>query len=475
MSLIQPRLSRGLRDLLPEDTLARQAMIDVVKGVYELYGFVPLITPAIEYLDVLSGSGGKEIQESIFTARNPEEEQLGLRFDHTVPLARVIAQYKDLPKPFRRYAIGPVWRADKPGPGRFREFLQFDIDSVGVQSEMADTEIISGICDSMEALGVTTYQVRFSSRRVLNLLLTYAEITPERAADVFRVIDKLEKIGPQKVRLEMTTGYTDESGDKIPGLGMTTEQVDQIEKFIAIKSAQRADVLKQLHDTFGSIPGAADEIGVLEKISHNLDVAGYHDDRVVIDLSIARGLAYYNGPVFETILLDAPQFGSMFSGGRYDDLVMRFLGERVPATGASMGVDRLLAALRALNKVPIRKSTADVLLTTFDTQMKDDYTAMTFELRRAGIRTEMYFGTDRAGKQIKFADKLEIPIVLLYGPDEKAKNVVTIKDMSVGRARAQQLTGSRDQWLQERPGQFEVPREKLAEAIRDLLAKIKAA
>ena len=473
MTLVQPRLSRGLRDLLPEETLARQQMIDVVRGVYELYGFVPLTTPAMEYLDVLSGSGGQEIQQSIFTASNPEEEQLGLRFDHTVPLARVIAQYKELPKPFRRYAIGPVWRADKPGPGRFREFVQFDIDSVGVSSELADTEIICGICDSMEALGVTNYQVRFSSRRVLNLLLAYANLTAERAADVFRVIDKLEKIGAQKVRLELTTGYTDESGDKIPGLELSGEQVDQIERFIAIQSPVRAQVIQQLNDTFGSIPGATEEIAVLEKISHNLDVAGYNDNRVLIDLSIARGLAYYNGPVFETILMDAPQFGSVFSGGRYDDLVMRFLGERVPATGASMGVDRLLAALRFLNKIKGRKSTAEVLVTTFDTAMKDDYTAMTFELRRAGIRTELYMGTDRAGKQIKYADKQEVPVVLLYGPDEKAKGVVTIKDMSVGRARAQQLaSGARDQWLQERPGQFEVPRTELVSAVRDLLATI---
>jgi histidyl-tRNA synthetase len=472
MNLVQPRLSRGLRDLLPEDAMARQHMIDVVRGVYELYGFVPLTTPAVEYLDVLSGSGGQEIQQSIFVVRNPEDEQLGLRFDHTVPLARVIAQYKELSKPFRRYAIGPVWRADKPGPGRFREFLQFDIDSVGVQSEMADTEIIAGICDCMEALGVSNYQVRFSSRRVLNLLLTYAAITPERAANVFRVIDKLEKIGVEKVRLELTAGYTDESGAKIPGLGLTAEQVDQIERFLAIQSPRRADVIKELHDTFGSVPGANDEIAILEKISHNLDCAGYHEDRVIIDLTIARGLAYYNGPVFETILLDAPHFGSVFSGGRYDDLVMRFLGERVPATGASMGVDRLLAALRALDKVKVRKSTADVLVTTFDPQMKDDYIAMTFELRRAGIRTELYLGADRAGKQIKYGDKLEIPIVLLYGPDEKTKGVVTIKDMSVGRARAQQLTGSRDQWLQERQGQFEVPRGSLVASVRELLAKI---
>src|SRR5205823_192460 len=283
MNLVQPRLTRGLRDLLPEDTLARQAMIDVVRGVYELYGFVPLTTPAVEYLDVLSGSGGQEIQESIFLVQNPEEEQLGLRFDHTVPLARVIAQYKELPKPFVRYTIGPVWRADKPGPGRFREFVQFDIDAVGVQSEMADTEIIGGICDSLDALGVSRYQVRFSSRRVLNLLLTYAAITPERAASVFRVIDKLEKIGIAKVRQELTTGYTDESGDKIPGLGLTTAQVEQIEQFLGIRADSRAEVIKQLRETFGSIPGASEEIGVLEQMSHFLDVAGYHDDRVIID------------------------------------------------------------------------------------------------------------------------------------------------------------------------------------------------
>jgi histidyl-tRNA synthetase len=343
---------------------------------------------------------------------------------------------------------------------------------VGVQSELADAEIISIICDSMEALGVSNYQVRFSSRRVLNLLLAYASITPERAAGVFRVIDKLEKIGRAKVRLEMTTGYMDESGDKIPGLGLSVEQVDQIERFLAIQSEKRSDVIRQLQETFGSIPGAAEEIAVLEKISSNLDAAGYHDDRVIIDLSIARGLAYYNGPVFETILLDAPQFGSVFSGGRYDDLVMRFLGERVPATGASMGVDRLLAALRALEKIKVRKSTADVFVTTFDPQMKDDYIAMAYELRRAGIRTELYLGADKAGKQIKYADKLEIPVVLLYGPDEMAKGVVTIKDMSVGRARARQITENRDQWLQERPGQFEVPREKLVSAVRELLGRM---
>jgi len=472
MSLVEPRLSRGLRDLLPEDSIARQHMIDVVRGVYELYGFVPVTTPAVEYLDVLSGSGGQEIQQSIFTAQNPEKEQLGLRFDHTVPLARVISQYKELPRPFRRYAIGPVWRADKPGPGRFREFLQFDIDSVGVQSEMADTEIMCCVCDSLAALGVSNYQVRFSSRRVLNLVLAYASIPVERGVDVFRVIDKLDKIGPQKLRLELTEGYFDESGARISGLGLTTAQVDRIEQFLAIKSPIQNELLTQLHQVLGSVPGADEEIGVLQKISHNLQLMGHGDEHVVIDLSIARGLAYYSGPVFEPHLPDAPQFGSVGGGGRYDDLVKRFLGESIPATGASIGIDRLFTALQFLKHIKTRKSTADVLVTTFDPQMKDDYIAMTGELRRAGIRTEMFLGGEKAGKQIKYADKIEIPIVLLYGPDEKTKGVVTVKDMSVGRARSKQITENRDQWLQERPGQFEVPRGNLVTAVRELLAKL---
>src|SRR5688500_449195 len=235
-NIVEARLSRGLRDLLPDQMLARQQMIDVIRGVYELYGFVPLSTPAIEYLDVLSGSAGQEAQQSIFRVSNPENEALGLRFDLTVPLARVIAQYRDLPRPFRRYQVSPVWRADKPDKGRFREFTQFDLDSVGTESEIADTEIIAGMCDTLSALQVENYLVRFSSRSILNLLLKYSGISEEQSVDVFRVLDKLDKVGPQKVRLELMGGYKDESGDTIRGLGMTGEQVDRIEHFLKIKS-----------------------------------------------------------------------------------------------------------------------------------------------------------------------------------------------------------------------------------------------
>src|SRR4029077_19977899 len=243
---VEPRLSRGLRDLMPDQMLARAEMIDTIRGVYERYGFVPLSTPAIEYLDVLSGSAGEETQESIFRVTNPENEALGLRFDLTVPLARVIAQYADLPRPFRRYQVSSVWRADKPDKGRFREFTQFDLDSVGTESEVADTEIIAGMCDTLTALLVGRYVVRFSSRAILNLLLVFVGIRQEQSADVFRVLDKLDKLGIDKVRRELREGYKDESGDVIRGLGLRREQVEKIEEFLAIKSDSRREVVTPL-------------------------------------------------------------------------------------------------------------------------------------------------------------------------------------------------------------------------------------
>ena len=464
---VEPRLSRGLRDLLPDQMLARQRMIDTIRGVYELYGFVPLATPAIEFLDVLSGSAGQEAQQSIFRVTNPENEPLGLRFDLTVPLARVIAQYKDLPRPFRRYQVSPVWRADKPDKGRFREFTQFDLDSVGTVSEIADTEILAGMCDTLSKLEVGPYLVRFSSRGLLNLMLRHAGIEEGRGTDVLRVLDKLDKIGIEKVRRELMDGYKDESGDTIRGVGLTSDQVEKIERFLAIKGS-RSEVVAQVTELFG----AAEEIDVVEKISKHLYALGYGDDRVSLDLSIARGLAYYTGPVFEAILLDAPQFGSVFGGGRYDNLVMRFLGEAIPAVGASIGVDRLLAALDALGRIDKRKATAQVLVVNMDPSLAGDYMQMTWELRRAGIPTELYVGMKkRAGQQLQYADQYDIPIALLYGSNEKEQGIVTVKDMSVGREKAKAV-GDRKEWLAARPGQITVQRADLVESIRKLLTEI---
>ncbi|MBV9071953.1 MAG: histidine--tRNA ligase [Acidobacteria bacterium] len=471
---VEPRVSRGLRDLLPDQMLARQSMIDTIRRVYELYGFVPLSTPAIEFLDVLSGSAGQEAQSSIFRVTNPENEALGLRFDLTVPLARVIAQYKELPRPFRRYQVSPVWRADKPDKGRFREFTQFDLDSVGTESEVADTEVIAGMCDTLSALNVGRYLVRFSSRAILNLLLDFAGISAEQGVDVFRVLDKLDKVGLDKVSRELMNGYKDESGDTIRGVGLGADQVDRIKRFLDIKSDSRRDVVASVRELFAGLDHAAAQIDVVEKISNHLYNLGYGDDRVSLDLSIARGLAYYTGPVFEAILLDAPQFGSIFGGGRYDGLVMRFLGEPIPAVGASIGVDRLLAALAHLGRVDTRKATARVLVTSMDRAMTDDYLQLTWELRRANIPTEFYIGTaKRLGKQLEYADQYDIPLAILCGSNEKAQGIVTVKNMAAGRAKASMLD-DRSKWLAERPGQTTIPRERLVEGIRDLLAEIES-
>ncbi|PYQ32451.1 MAG: histidine--tRNA ligase [Acidobacteria bacterium] len=471
-STVQPRLSRGLRDLMPDQMLARAEMIDTIRHVYELYGFVPLNTPAIEYLDILSGTAGQETQQAIFRVSNPENEALGLRFDLTVPLARVIAQYADLPRPFRRYQVSSVWRADKPDKGRFREFTQFDLDSVGTESEIADTEIIAGMCDTLAALRVGRALVRFSSRSILNLVLDFAGVPQERSGDVFRVLDKLEKAGMEKVRLELMHGYKDESGDTIRGLGLHREQVGRIEQFLAIKSDSRRDVISQLRELFSGVANAPARIDEVARISDHLYALGYGDDRVALDLSIARGLAYYTGPVFEAILLDAPQFGSVFGGGRYDNLVMRFLGERIPAVGASIGVDRLLAALAHLGAIGTRKATARVLVTNLDATLTEDYLQMTWQLRRAGIPTELYIGQAKAiGKQLKYADQYEIPLVILYGTNEKSQGMVTVKNMAVGRAKAAKV-GDRSAWLAQRPGQTTIPRNELVDGVRKLLAEI---
>lgn len=465
---IHPRLPRGLRDILPEQMLARQHIIDTARRHYELYGFVPLDTPAIEYAEVLAGKS--DTHKARFGVTGPEGEALGLRFDHTMPLARVIAQHPELPRPVRRYQVAPVWRADKPGKGRFREFIQFDLDSVGVESEIADTEVMAAICDVLDDLGIR-YRVRYSTRLALDRLMVFAGVREEQSHDVFRVIDKLDKIGPEKVRLELLDGYADESGAFISGLHLRPSQVDRIEAFLAIKSPRRAEVIAGLRDLFAQVYGARDVIDGLERVSRNLSALGYGDDKVSIDLSVARGLDYYTGTIFETVALDAEEFGSIFGGGRYDDLLARY-GERVPAVGAALGVDRLLSILEHLGRSDGRKSTARVLVANIEPSLESEVMALTWELRRAGIESELYLGTARSvGKQLKYADRCGIPLVALYGSDEKSREVVTLKNMSTGRAPAT-VTTEREEWLASRFGQFEVRRTDCAAAIARILGRV---
>jgi histidyl-tRNA synthetase len=459
-----------MRDLDPRHMLARERILDTIREVYTLYGFVPLQTPAVEHLDVLFGSAGQESQKQTFHVTGPDDEHLGLRFDLTVPLARFVAQHPDLPLPFRRYQVSPVWRGDKPDKGRYREFTQFDVDSVGMPSEIADAEIIACMCDTLQKLGFR-YLVKFSSRALLNLLLLFAGIPQELGVAVFRVLDKLEKIGIERVRRELMTDFRDESGEQIPKSALRRAQVNRIEKFLNVKGNRR-QVIAEVRDLFHNVHAAADEIDVVANISDHLYAMGYDDDRVAIDLSVARGLSYYTGPVFEAVALDAPEVGSIIGGGRYDKLIERFGGGRLPATGASIGVDRLIEVMERLGLAGHRKATARVLVTSIDPSLVGECLAMTKDLRDAGVPTELYLGAERGmKKQLKYADQNEVPLALLYGSNERAKGTVTLKDMAAGQKEAAGLA-DRVEYLQKRQGQYDVPRAELVQTVKRMLADI---
>lgn len=472
--IVEPRLLRGFRDTLPSQMIARQRIIGIVRSAYERYGFRPLDTPALEYRATLMGYG-EENTKQIFDFRNPEEEHVALRFDLTVPLARVVAQYTDLPLPFKRYQVGPVWRADKPDPGRYREFTQFDIDSVGASSLAADVEILSAMHDAFRALGVERFRMRFSDRKVLNSLLDYAAIPHTMAHGVFRVLDKLEKIGLEGVVAELTKGRVDVSGDRIPGLGLADAQVDRIREFVALPKGKRDEVLANLSRLFAGVPSAQEAVEDLAFLNTSLQSLGIPDDRVALDLSIARGLDYYTGPVFEGILLDAPEFGSVFGGGRYDGLVERFLGKKIPAVGGSIGIDRLLAALQKTGSVDDTSATAKVLVLVMERERLADYLAIAQEIRRAGINTEVYVGEEKSlRKQLQYADRLGIPVGVIVGGNEFADNTVTIKDLKSGAQLQEKKSATpgveRDKWLERsRSVQRTVPRARMVQEITAML------
>jgi histidyl-tRNA synthetase len=454
---------------------ARLRIIATIRSVYERYGFQPLDTPAQEYHATLMGYG-EENTKQVFSFRNPEEEDVALRFDLTVPLARVVAQYPDLVLPFRRYQVAPVWRADKPDPGRFREFTQFDIDSVGTSSMAADVEILCAIYDALRALGIEKFRIRFSDRKVLNSLLDFADIPRERSHTVFRVLDKLDKIGPEGIAAELTGGRIDASGDRIPGLGLATDQVNRIMKFLALPQGNRREVLAAMTDIFRNVPSAPEAAEELEFICSSLERLGIPEEYVVLDLSIARGLDYYTGPVFEAILTDAPEFGAVVGGGRYDGLVERFLNRKIPAVGASIGIDRLLAAMQKLGLVELAASTAQVLVTVMEPSKIGDYQKITRELRQAGINTEMYLGDETSlGKQLQFANRQDVPIAVIIGSEEFSRDEVTVKNLRLGaRLQDKKKTAAgkeREEWLKlSRTVQTTVPRAEYIALVKKVLA-----
>lgn len=471
--LVQPQVLKGFQDYLPAQAIVRHHVIDAVRGVLERYGFAPIDTPALEYLATLVGTAGEETNKQIFRLKSPEHEDIGLRFDLTVPFARIVAQYgQDLKMPFRRYHYGSVWRADKPGPGRFRQFMQFDFDAAGSSSMAVDAEIVGILTEIMAALQVDAYVVQFNHRKVLDALLHAAGLDDEATQKhVMRVIDKLDKVGLRELEKELGEGRVDESGDPIRGVGLDAETIGTIVGFLALTGDTRRDVLNTLRDYLPANDVTESVLSEVAELLDGIDALNLPEDKVQFLPSLARGLDYYSGPVFETVLTEARNFGSIMGGGRYDGLVRRFLDQSLPATGASVGVDRLIAALESIGALKLEPTTTQALVVVFNDVPLPEYLRLAGQLRAAGINTEIYFGeyAGKVGRQLSFADERNIPVAVIMGGSELAGGTVQVKDMLEGKAKRAGIEEHEAYRSMGRVSQQEVPRDGLVEAVRALL------
>ncbi len=474
---LKARLPRGLVDRHAGTIKAADAMIAKIKAVYERYGFEPVETPLIEYTDAL----GKFLpdqdrpNEGVFSFQDDDEQWLSLRYDLTAPLARYVAENFDaLPKPYRSYRQGWVFRNEKPGPGRFRQFMQFDADTIGAASPAADAEMCMMMADTLEALGLERgqYVIRVNNRKVLDGVMEAIGLAGDenagRRLTVLRAIDKLDKFGVEGVRLLLGAGRKDESGDFTKGAGLDETAIEK--------------VVSRLTAAFGANTGVdaggieAEGLRELAEIQSLISAAGYGPDRILIDPSVVRGLEYYTGPVFEAELLfetvndkgEPARFGSIGGGGRYDGLVGRFRSESVPGTGFSIGVSRLMAALTALGKISTTPEPGPVVVTIFDRDRMGDYQRMVKLLRDAGIRAELYLGGSGPKAQLKYADKRNSPCVIIQGGDERAKGVVQIKDLALGKQMSAEITDNAA-WREGRPAQQEVAEADMVEAVRRIV------
>lgn len=477
---------KGFKDDFGADVLARREMLQNISDVYELHGFEPLESSAVETVEAL-GKFLPDVERpnaGVFAWQEDEDagnaSWLALRYDLTAPLARVYAQYRnDLPTPYRRYAMGPVWRNEKPGPGRYRQFYQCDADTVGSSNVAADAEICAMLVDAFDRLGLSRsdYMVRINNRKILNGVLETMQVSDAVTRDaVLRTIDKFDKVGEQGVRQLLTVGRKDASGAFIDGVGLGDAQCDPVLSFLTSRADGNARTLTNLSAAVGGSDEGAQGVAELEQMAALLDALGYQEDRICLDPSVVRGLGYYTGPVFEAELtfdvLDDKgrkrQFGSVAGGGRYDDLVKRFTGQSVPATGVSIGVDRLLTALREKGRMSGERP-GPVVVTVMDRERMADYQTMVAELRNAGIRAEVYLGNPKNfGNQLKYADKRNAPVAIIEGSSERDAGIIQVKDLILGAQIAE--NASLEEW-KERPSQIEAKRSDLVATVREMLGR----
>jgi len=483
----EARSPRGFADKRADTLRAERRLLEAVSAVYERYGFEALDTGAFEYADAL----GKFLPDAdrpnagVFALQDDPEaegggEWMALRYDLTAPLARFVAQnWEGLPKPFRRYAMGAVWRNEKPGPGRFREFVQCDADTVGSARPEADAEIVAMAAEGLEAAGLArgAYVLKVNNRKLLNGLLCAAGVQDDgQKLGVLRAVDKLDRLGPDGVRLLLGEGRKDESGAFTKGAGLQAKAAESVLAFVAAAGETRASTLAKLADVIGGSAEGDAGLEELARIDAALKGMGVAEDQARFDPSVVRGLEYYTGAVFEAELLmqttdDRGQkvnFGSIGGGGRYDDLVARFTGQPVPATGFSFGVSRLAAALRAAGVEEDRGPRGPVVVIAFDEDGMDDYFRAVSELRAVGIAAEVYLGASGMRAQMKYADRRLAPAAVILGGDERANGQVTIKDLDLGRALSSGVDGN-EAWRAERPGQVTVARDQLTPVVRAII------
>ena len=502
------RVPKGMRDIGPAELRQTHAMLETIRAVYERYGFEPLETPMFEYTDALGkflpdqdrpNAGVFSFQDVVPEARDPKdsEQWLSLRYDLTAPLARYVAEnFQDMPKPFRRYATGSVFRNEKPGPGRFRQFTQFDADTVGAESVAADAEMCMLAADTLEALGIPRgqYVIKVNNRKLLDGLRLALGITEDaKWLTVMRAIDKLDKFGSEGVRLLLGKGRKDESGDFTKGADLTAEQADLVLKAVQGNFEMPGEVKMELasdqrhpdeiyilnrRQFFQDQAAFQDGLTELDDMRKVFAAAGYGADRIRIDPSVIRGLEYYTGPVFEAELLilatdekgNPVRFGSVGGGGRYDDLVARFTGQKVPATGFSIGVSRLQAALNLIGRAP-KPALGPVVVTVMDKDRIADYQKMVQTLREANIRAELYLGNPKKfGRQLEYADKRGSPVVVIQGTNEREAGQVILKDLIEGAKAAAAITDNKE-WKEARPAQVSVPESELVAQVREILAR----